>query len=422
MPPRRVGAALAAAGLAAVLAATLTPVNDVRGLTQLTPITCLVCGESGGADIVANLLLFLPLAIGLRLSGLSWRRTIAACGLLSLTIELLQLWVIPGRDASLSDVLTNTTSGAAGAVIGGVLPLAIWPRPEQARRLLAAGIAVVLLLLAASAWMLSPKMPEGTLFGLWARDGAKAGQFDGQVRAVTLDGIPMPGVGAPPDSAGLRARLERGQLALAAEVVSGRPLPVPLWIYALRVPSGAALTLSQHGLQAGLAMPARSLRYRFRPLVVTLSDAFPAQPGVPVRLTAREGAGRARLTSSYGGAERSVELSFSPAYGWSLVAPLELASGTGVRRMTALLLAAAFLPLGYWAGRTGRLTAALVASAAALAAGVGALPAVTGFPPVHWSEWAGGLTGIAAGWALCRPAAYLERRCASPSDSESFSS
>ena len=223
-----------------MLAATLTPVNDVRGLTQLTPITCLVCGESGGADIVANLLLFLPLAIGLRLSGLSWRRTIAACGLLSLTIELLQLWVIPGRDASLSDVLTNTTSGAAGAAIGGVLPQAIWPRPEQARRLLAAGIAVVLLLLAASAWMLSPKMPEGTLI-----------QPLGHVTAPRLGAVRRPGTRGHarrhPDARCRRAA-RLGRVARAGWIVANSrwrrrwcradPCRSRLWIYTLRVPLG----------------------------------------------------------------------------------------------------------------------------------------------------------------------------------------
>jgi hypothetical protein len=419
---RRVGVALAAAGLALALAATLTPVHDLRGEAQLTPLTCLICGDQGGADVVSNLLLFLPFAIGLRLSGRSWVRTVLACALVSLTIELLQLTVIPGRDASLSDVLSNTASGAIGAMIGRRLPEAAWPTPKLAARLLAGGIAGLLTLLAVSAWMLAPRTPAGPLFSRWAHLAPGRDEFDGRVQAVTLDGVPMPASGVPLDTAERRRRLDRGEMSLEARVVSGRPLPDRRWIYTLRVPGAGVLTLSQTRREAGIALPARAVRYRFRPAIITLPDAFPAEVGVPVRLTASEERGRLRLTSSYGEIGRSVELGLSPAYGWSLLPAFEIASGTNVRWVTALGLLLAFLPLGYWAGRIGAPATSLGALAAALVLGLGALPAAAGFPPVHWSEWVAGLLGSSAGWALHRPEAYLSRRCASPSASESSSS
>jgi hypothetical protein len=417
---RRVGTGLAFAGLLLVAIATLTPVQDIRGIALLTPITCLVCGPHGGADIAGNLLLFLPLAVGLRLAGVTWGRTVAACGLLSLTVELLQVGVVPGRDASLSDLLTNTTSAAIGATIGGVLPAAIRPRRGLAIRLLASGSAAVLALLALSAWMLSPDMPDGMLLSRWAHVAAGTDVFGGRVSAVTLDGLPMPGDGAPPDSAAFRRRLAGGAFSLQADVVSGPPTQDNLWIYMFQVPSGEVLTLSQRGRAAGLAVPARALRYRFLSPLLTLPDAFPPAPGAPVRLTAVARGGRIQLASSYHGVERSVALAISPADGWVTVVPLLLEAGTGVRWITALALFALFLPLGYWARAAGGLTA-LAAPAAALAAGLGALPAAAGFPPTHWSEWTAGLAGTAAGWALHRLAAYLEGRCALPSDSESSS-
>src|SRR5262245_24849483 len=121
------GVVLAVAGLFVIARATLTPSPDPNGLAQLTPLWCIVCGELGGSDVVANLLLFLPFAMGLRLAGLSWRRTVLVAAALSLTVELLQLVAIPGRDASLSDLLTNTSSGAIGATIAPWLPVAIRP-------------------------------------------------------------------------------------------------------------------------------------------------------------------------------------------------------------------------------------------------------------------------------------------------------
>jgi hypothetical protein len=190
----------------------------------------------------------------------------------------------------------------------------------------------------------------------------------------------------------------------------------------LLAPSGAVLTLSQRHRDAVVEVPARGLRYRLWPPIVTLPDAFPQSPGVPVRLQAVEDRRQIRLTSAYGGVERSITLGISPAYGWMMLDPLGLGVGTGVRWITAVGLALLLLPLGYWAAWTRRPMPAFGALGAALVAALGLLPAATGFPPVHWSEWAGGLLGIAAGWALRWPAAYLERRCGSPSVSESFSS
>jgi hypothetical protein len=419
---RRVGTALAAAGLAFVLLETLTPVLDVRGLAASSPITCLICGDQGGADVSVNLLLFLPLAIGLRLAGESWRRTVLLGALLSFTVELLQLHVVPGRDTSLSDLLTNTIGSALGATIGPLLPGVIRPAPTRAARLLAGGIAALLALLGVSAWLLSPLIPEGRLTSRWAYRAPNSDMFEGQVRKVTLEGLPMPSDGAPPEPAALRRGFERGEYSLEADVVSGPPAWDRLWIYRLHGSSGGELTLSQRDRDAGIALSVRALRYRLWPPIVTLPHAFPESQGVPVHLTAVEDRRRIRLTSEHEGVERSVLLGISPALGWIVLVPMDLAAGTGVRWITAAGLALFLLPLGYWATWTRRPAAALAPLGAALAVGLGLLPAAAGFPPVHWSEWAAGLMGIAAGWALHWPAAYLLDRCASPSVSESFSS
>jgi hypothetical protein len=409
-------------GAALVLIATLTPVRDLRGTALATPLLCLVCGDYGGADIAGNLLLFLPLSLGLRLSGQSWGRTVLMCGLLSFTVEFLQLRVVSGRDASLSDLLTNTTSAALGATLGGILPRMVAPRPREAAGFLAGGIAVLLSLLAGSAWLLTPWMPDRPLSSSWAHIAPGFDVFAGGVEAVHLNGAPMPPDGPPADSAALRRRLGAGSFALETDVVSGVPVDWRSWIYTLRVGSDRALTLTQLEREARIEVPARALWLRLFPPAVTLPEGLPERAGVPVRLTASGHDGWLRLTSDYSGRERSVELAISPAYGWIMVLPFDLATGTGVRWITALGLALAALPLGFWARRTGRPGTALAGLAAALVLALAVLPAAGGFPPVHWSEWIAGALGAAGGWALRRPAAYLEERCASPSEIESSSS
>jgi hypothetical protein len=421
---RRLGTALGLAGLAVVLLATLTPTQDIRGVVSMTGLLCLVCGDRGGSDVANNLLLFLPLAIGLRLSGQSWLRTVVAGALLSFTVELLQLRIVAGRDASLSDLLTNTISSAVGATIGTYLPRVIAPPPRRALALLAGGLLALLALLAIWAWLLMPRTPAGELTSLWANESSVMGAFGGSVHSVRLDGVPMPADGPPPDPAWLRAQLDRGMTALDADVVSGAPPRYRLWIYMLRhrAPLAGALTLTQLRREAGLEVPSRALEFRMGAPLVTLADAFPDSAGIPVRLRATEKSGRVRIASSYQGVERSVELGLSPAFGWVMFLPFELGVGTGVRWATGVFLGLLLLPLGYWAAWTRRPLVAAGALVAGLVAGLAALPALFGLPPVHWSEWLAGALGAAVGWALQRPAAYLQGRCASPSDSEFSSS
>lgn len=407
---QRLGLTLALAGLAFVLVATLTPLNDPRGAVAATPLLCLVCGDQGGADVADNLLLFLPLAVGLRLCGQSWWRTVLAAFLISFNVELLQYWLVPGRDTSLSDLLTNTTSGAIGATIGTHLPRWSFPQRERAMTLTVAWLGIVLAVLSAWAWLMAPGVPTGTLLSRWAHEAPGRDVFQGRVRSVHLEHRPMPRDGAPPDSAELRARLASGMFSLDAEIISGKPVSDRLWIYMFRVPSGGVLTLNQVHREAGAAIPVQGLRLKLHHPVVTLPDGLPATAGVPVRLRVAEASRRIRLSSSYGGVERSLVLGLSPAFGWILFAPFELAAGSDVRWVTAVVIALMLLPLGYWGAWARRRRYAIAVWAIALALALGALPAVAGYPPVHWTEWLAGCTGVLLGCALQWAAASLQRR------------
>jgi hypothetical protein len=403
-----------------VALATLTPAGDPAGLTKLTPLWCLVCGATGGADIVANLMLFVPFAVGLRLSGASWRRTVLVSAGISFTVELLQLVAIPGRDASLSDVLTNTTSGAFGATLAPFLPGAFRPSSDHARRLVTGAAIAWLAAQGLSAWLLAPHMVDGPLSSGWAGKTWRRDIFFGEISAVRLEGRPMPENSANvPDSAELRRHLARGSFRLEAEVNSGGVVDYPSWIYSLGVGTREELTLYQVRREAGVAVPVRAVEFRAHPVTLTLPDGLPATAGVPVRLEAAVHGGTITLRSTYAGATRTVELGLSPAYGWCLISPFRLGSGTGVRWFTALCLALSVLPLAYWAASAG--PPASWIPLVVIAVGLAVPGPLAGLPPVHWSEWAAAGVGVLAGWALQHGAAYLERRCASPFASE-FSS
>ena len=86
-----------------------------RGLARIS--ACLICGDRGASDAILNVLLFLPLGLLLEVPGWKARHVLVAAFVLSLSIEVLQVFV-PGRYSNLGDVAWNTSGGWLGAFLG----------------------------------------------------------------------------------------------------------------------------------------------------------------------------------------------------------------------------------------------------------------------------------------------------------------
>jgi hypothetical protein len=422
LPPRSsraAGLGLALCGFLLIAASTLYPLPHQAIASAATPLLCLVCGEEGGQDVILNLCLFVPFAVGLRLWGWPWIRVALASGLLSFTVESLQFFV-PGRDPSLSDLLTNTTGGALAAALTPVLRRSI-DATSPDTRLLFLGVFFWLTIQGLSAWLLSPWTPDGEMWSGWARVPGRI-PFLGRVQSVRLDGTPMPNNAPVPHSAELRGRLNQGSVDLELEGTSGAPKDRRRWVYGIKIEEQSVLTLDQRTRDLYFAVPARSLQFRLLSPTLRMPEGFPAEPDRPFRISAGEHDRRLRVSSRYGPVLRSFELSLSPSQGWSLLDPFRFALGPEAQLVTALWLAALFMPLGFWAGRTGRFGMGSITLSAALVLGLKVIPALSGYPPVQWSEWLAGVLGGSAGWSLHRLASYLQTGCDSPSSSEFSSS
>ena len=126
---------LIVAAAAAIGVLTLHPQPEMAVLAKRTPVWCLVCGPLGAVDVLNNLVLFFPLGVGLALSGRRSREIGLIVLAATLTIETLQLFLIPGRDASLSDVLTNIAGGLIGGASVRRHDLWLTPTARNSRRL-----------------------------------------------------------------------------------------------------------------------------------------------------------------------------------------------------------------------------------------------------------------------------------------------
>jgi hypothetical protein len=415
---RRLGYLLTIAGLLIIGGATLAPLPRQAAASALTSPWCLVCGDYGGVDVIGNALLFIPLGLGVGLLGLSIGRVAALGFVISVLVESLQLTVIPGRDASLSDLLTNTAGAALGAALSCGLDLLLNPGKREAGRLALLAGLFWLGIQAGTGFLLRPWIPAEELRGAWARIRPGHTPFDGEVTSAFVSGSEVGDDSRQADPL-LRRRLLRGEVHLALRFVSGRNILGWSPIFELEAGGGPVLGVQGIGRDIAFQVPARSYGLRLRRPMLLLASALPSEPGKSLELEAGEERGVLWATwrTAEGRYHSSIEL--SPSLGWSLVLPFEYAYGPGLRFLTALWVGGLLFPVGYWSVRAnGRRYLVPAALVALLATGLGLIPLLGGYPAVHWSEWLAGVAGLAAGWVSLRFAAYLGWRCDSPSTKE----
>ncbi|HEY6947255.1 MAG TPA: VanZ family protein, partial [Gemmatimonadales bacterium] len=207
--PGRRGGLIAVLGLAFILALTLTPQPQNVEQVARTPLWCLRCGDLSGMDILLNVILFLPLGFGLRLAGWPRRRVLLAAFATTLLVELTQYFFIVGRDATLSDILTNTTGGLLGMVLAERFPVLLWPGPRAARRLAGAAAVFWLAVQIVTAWGDGVTLPARPFWGQLAPELGQFDRFRGTVTEAKVAGEPMPSARLP-DTRGVRERLLAG--------------------------------------------------------------------------------------------------------------------------------------------------------------------------------------------------------------------
>jgi hypothetical protein len=332
---------------------------------------------------------------------------------LSLTVEYLQFSGVTGRDAALSDLLTNTAGAAAAAALAPRVPGLLVPDSARAARLLPIAAALFLGILGLSTLGLQPSVMPGRLWSACTSYSPAIGDWSGTLRSVVLDGDTLPCNRHLADSARIRAALIGGQTTLRIHALSGAPTRG--LVYAVSVPGGPLLRLMQEGTAAVISVPTVSLRLRLSPVSLLLGGAFPSKAEIPFELQAGQEGRRIWISSSHSGRRRSVEMTLSPSFAWSTLVWWRLHPGREFRTLTAIWLGVLIFPAGYWAGFIRRPVWGLGAVAATLAAGLAVLPSLTGYPLAQWWEWLGGSLGAGLGWALHWFAAYLQSRCGSPS-------
>ncbi len=390
--PRRTGPLVIAVAAAAIGYFTLRPGGG--GPEAAIP------GDYLASDVILNVILFVPLGIGLALAGLRPRGAAIAGGLTSAVIELAQLWVIPGRYASVHDVITNSSGAALGALL-----IAHWASRARWWRPLAPWVAgAVIAAWAGGAFLLRPSFPGAHWYAQWAHSFDRTESFRGRVLSVSMQEVPVAD-GFIEATRTLRERA-RGADTVRYETTleTGPPTGGRAQIMAVVAgPRGEIASVWEDGVavvaRQRLALSDAGLRTPW----IRLERALSPQGNDTVRLEVEVTRRMMRLSAETGTLVRETRLALTPDLFWSAFLPAEYQGGAGRRWWPLVPASLTCVVLGLALGGRPMLLGA--AAAAILLAG----PLLAGvvFPDAPLIATA--LAGIAAGARLA-PIMGLRKR------------
>jgi glycopeptide antibiotics resistance protein len=408
---RRFGFALVVLSLAAIAWLTLRPAH--ASSSPIDSHLCVVCGPYGGVDILLNTLLFVPLGVGLSLSGLGPWKAVLICFALSLSIETAQAFIVRGRDATLSDILTNTSGGAIGYWSARTAPTWLAPSRKRAAWLAATWGAIWLLIQIVSSYSFAPSLSPSQYYGQIAHQRRGRAGFHGDIDSARIATIPIPN-GAFADSRLIRQLLLNGA-PIVAVVRLGEPTPYFAPIIRIADDKQREITsISEQGDQMVFSIRTGASNLRLREPAFAIPAVFsaarpPAESAAETLLiSARFNDGSVQLVAQTPSAHRELNLSPRAAQAWSVVVPFHghLESGGMERVATFLWTSVLLIPFGFWAATLARQVERGAAFSlfallgALLAAGLIFVPAAFALRGATPLDWISAVSGVGIGAAL----------------------
>jgi len=370
------------------------------------------CGDSLVADFVRNIILFLPVGFGLRLAGVRTSRAILFGTCLSAAVELLQLRVIVGRDASVLDWISNTVGTVVGTLIAIHSTSLIRPRPRTAATLTIAALALWVGILLLGAWGIQPAPSSDPYWGQRAPQLGDFPPFRGKVLSVRVNGVEIPSERMVNDDA-IRAPLRAGRVRLDANVLPGPP-PLSTGIAPImRIADGAEreiLMLGRGGDEMVFRVRLRASTLRLETPAFALASAFEDVPRVypkvvdsPESLFASFDGGRVQLAARRKGHARSREFELNPGVAWSFFLPWDYWFGPNAASISRLWLWALLFPVGYWAAMTTEQRGArrpILITMTFVALTLVIVPELFSLPHIRVSLVLSALAGVLLGWVV----------------------
>ena len=335
----------------------------------------LTSGEAALAELIENLLLFIPLGASLVLAGVRPWRAIAIGFGLSFSVEFLQQW-IPGRDPSTGDIITNTASTAIGVALVVFAPRWLWVPPRRAAWQALATAALAVLVWLGTGAVLRPIVPDPPYHEVSTPDWTWWGHYKGKVLSASYG--PQ---GAPLRATVVAATSPPGRASPLVAILDRRDTRVLIFGV-----DGSDLTLDYYMRAPSLTLEQPDLRWRGALAAIAPNDTFTAQ-------TWRAARGVCFSVNS----ARACGYGYTVGDGWKLIYYPEHFPDWLLGTINMLWITGWTIGIGYWAGRAAQ-SPVRVAAVALIVGGLLLVPALTQLEvtPVH--EWLGAVLGLGIGY------------------------
>lgn len=399
---RAFAVACVVAGGCAIALATLVPLPGQATASADTAFFCFPCGELGGLDIVVNILLFVPFALGLRLLRIRWLHVIGLAALASGTIELLQAFVIPGRDAGMSDVISNTIGGGLGAAVGGLWWRILLPGRRHAQALAWAGAGLVVIVMASSAYFLRPSWPATPWWGQWQPLHLHTARFQGKLIDARIAGLPIPAESLR-QAPRIREALRSGAPLETTVITAGSTATIAP-ILRLAFDDNEVAMVSQSHDDLVLRIRLHTADALLQTPSVRLPGGLSDASGDTVRIASSYFENRYQISVAGPQGVREGSGTMHPTFGWAMLLPFEYPLGPDARWLAALWVAGLLLPVGYWAAlacaggsRWRARVSALVPPAVTIVVALAIVPIAFGFEVAGGPQFLGAIIGACIG-------------------------
>ena len=337
--------------LAVVLAAAFIAYATLRPAGGAAGTFCVRCGDSWLGDALLNVVLFVPLGLALRATGISTARTMLLSAASSVMIEVLQYTVVTGRFSSVLDVITNSLGGLVGAVGFGIMVR--WVAGDVRQPAVAGAFAAAWWVQClVTAWGLLPWLPTGPGFeGQWAHVMPGFVPFEGLVLDVRLWSIPIPD-GPVPDSAAIRSVMADSMLEFAVRTAGlPRAEPVALVAGLANGPTHRVASISLAGCRLQARGGTNSERIGFNTPRIAVENACVDTPGEVSIVVRQDGREFSVSREAHASAGVRSALALRPDIGWVMLAPL-ITSARKRHLLTLAWIALFAVPVGLF-GRRG---------------------------------------------------------------------
>lgn len=353
-------------------------------------------------DALLNLLLFAPLGVGLGSAGARPKRAILGMIAGTVIIELLQYFVMPGRDPTLRDVVLNSIGAAIGYAAGARPQVIVMPSRSAATKLLLAWSAGWLVEQSVAAYALVPVLPQSQYYGQIARDLGTLPAFSGTVLRARVDSVIIPNWELADGRVRELLLRREGALVQATVIPDGCPDQLSGIVRIADAAALEVLLLAQDGVDLVFALRTGAQVLRLRPMHYRLRDAFGTGTECSAQSDTIQVQARYTPRSVFLHARREREIRPSVAQGWRLFlpVPMDVEASPLEAAITAMWLMGLFFPVGYW-GRAAmarpnrrRNASMVVLVFAAVTTGLAVIPYVLGAPASNLEHWT--LAGVSA--------------------------